>query len=175
MHASATFTVSDWTPAEPPTQVGDVPMISTGASAGLAHMVKTFDGDLVGRSITWFLGCLNETTAAGSYAALEAHEDALCDRLLDGLAGIGGVTLHGRPLRRTPTVLFSVEGVPGRSVHEHLATRGVNAPASSFYALEAARHAGLGDEGAVRAGLAPYTSVEDVDRLLAGVAEIAAS
>jgi len=34
------------------------------------------------------------------------------------------------------------------------------------------RHAGLGDDGAVRAGLAPYTSVEDVDRLVAGVAAL---
>ena len=80
MHASATFTVSDWTPVEPPTQVGDVPMIATGASAGLAHMVKTFDGDLVGRSITWFLGCLNESTGAGSYAALEAVDARLHGR-----------------------------------------------------------------------------------------------
>ena len=80
MHASATFTVSDWTPAEPPSQVGDVPMISTAASAGLAHMVKTFDGDLVGRSITWFLGCLNETPGAGSYAALEAIDGTLGGR-----------------------------------------------------------------------------------------------
>lgn len=80
MHASATFTVSDWTPLEPPTQVGDVPMIATGASAGLAFMVKTFDGDLVGRSITWFLGSLNETTGAGTYAALESVDARLDDR-----------------------------------------------------------------------------------------------
>jgi selenocysteine lyase/cysteine desulfurase len=49
----------------------------------------------------------------------------------------------------------------------------VNAPAGSFYALEAARWLGLGDAGAVRAGLAPYTSEADVDRLLTGVAELA--
>ena len=49
----------------------------------------------------------------------------------------------------------------------------MNAPASSFYALEASRWLGLGDAGAVRAGLAPYTSEDDVDRLLAGVAEVA--
>jgi selenocysteine lyase/cysteine desulfurase len=58
-------------------------------------------------------------------------------------------------------------------VHEHLAAAGVNAPASNFYALEACRWLGLGDAGAVRAGLAPYTNDEDVDRLLAGVAQVA--
>ncbi len=48
----------------------------------------------------------------------------------------------------------------------------MNAPASHFYAIEACRWIGLGDVGAVRAGLAPYTSAEDVDRLVAGVAEV---
>ena len=58
-------------------------------------------------------------------------------------------------------------------MYEHLAARGVNAPASNFYAIEASRWLGLGDAGAVRAGLAPYTSDDDVERLLAGVAEVA--
>lgn len=104
-----------------------------------------------------------------SMAAVEKYEDELLGRLLDGLGALDGVTLHGRPARRTPTALFSVEGRSGREVHEHLAARGVNAPASHFYAIEASRRAGLGDEGAVRAGIAPYTSTEDVDRLLEGV------
>jgi len=108
-----------------------------------------------------------------SMTAAEEHEDALFARLLDGLSGIEGVTLHGAPKRRTPTALFSVEGHAPKAVYEHLATRRVNAPASSFYAIEAARWCGLGDAGAVRAGLAPYTDVRDVDRLVEGVAELA--
>src|SRR6478672_8142728 len=108
-----------------------------------------------------------------SMAAVERHEDELLRRLLAGLESLDGVTLHGRPARRTPTVLFSVAGHTGREVHEKLAAGGVNAPASSFYAIEASRRAGLGDDGAVRAGLAPYTSPEEVDRLVEGVAALA--
>ena len=108
-----------------------------------------------------------------SMRRVEEHEDRLFDRLLAGLDGIEGVTRFGRPARRTPTVLFAVEGRTGTEVHEQLATRGVNAPASSFYALEASRRLGLGADGAVRAGLAPYTSGEDVDRLLEAVGEVA--
>jgi cysteine desulfurase family protein (TIGR01976 family) len=104
---------------------------------------------------------------------VEAHEAELLGGLLDGLAAIDGVTLHGSPKRRTPTVLFSVAGRAPREVYEHLARLGVNAPAGSFYAIEAARRIGLGEPGAVRAGLAPYNNAEDVDRLLAGVAELA--
>ena len=106
-----------------------------------------------------------------SMAAAEEHEDQLFARLLDGLRAQDGVVLHGSPARHTPTALFSVAGRTPREVAELLAARGVNAPAGSFYALEAARWMGLGDAGAVRAGLAPYTDASDVDRLLEGVAE----
>jgi cysteine desulfurase family protein (TIGR01976 family) len=105
-----------------------------------------------------------------SMAAVEAYEAALYDRLRAGLAAIDGVTLHGRPARHTPTLLFSVRGRTPREVHEILAKDDVNAPAGHFYAIEASRALGLGDVGAVRAGLAPYTDDADVDRLLAAVA-----
>jgi len=107
-----------------------------------------------------------------SMAAAEQHEEVLFERLIVGLRESPRVTLHGHPKRRTPTALFSVEGCTPREVYECLATKAVNAPASSFYALEASRWMGLGDEGAVRAGLAPYTNDDDVDRLVAGVAEL---
>jgi cysteine desulfurase family protein (TIGR01976 family) len=108
-----------------------------------------------------------------SMQRVETYEEVLFERLLSGLDSIDGVRRYGRPARRTPTVLFSMEGRAGREVHESLAAAGVNAPASSFYAIETSRWIGLGDTGAVRAGLAPYTSEEDVDRLLAGVADLA--
>lgn len=107
-----------------------------------------------------------------SMAAVEASEDRLFARLLAGLGELDGVALIGQPSRRTPTALFTVAGTTPRHVYEHLASRGVNAPAGSFYAIEAARWLGIGEAGAVRAGLAPYTDDEDVDRLVAGVAEL---
>jgi cysteine desulfurase family protein (TIGR01976 family) len=109
-----------------------------------------------------------------SLRGLEEHEEALLRRLEGGLAETAGVTRYGSPnRRRTPTVLFSVDRVPPATVYRELAGRGVNAPAGSFYALECSRRLGLGDTGAVRAGIAPYTTTADVDRLLAAVAEIA--
>ena len=66
-----------------------------------------------------------------------------------------------------------MEGVADADVADHLAGLGVNAPAGSFYALEASRHLGLGDAGGIRAGIAPYTTAEEVDRLVAGVREVA--
>jgi cysteine desulfurase family protein (TIGR01976 family) len=103
-------------------------------------------------------------------AAVEAHEDRLREDLEAGLAELGGITVWSRAASRTPTLLLRVDGVPDGQVREHLADRGVNAPNGSFYALEASRHLGLGDGGAVRVGLAPYTAVDDVARLLEGIA-----
>jgi cysteine desulfurase family protein (TIGR01976 family) len=107
-----------------------------------------------------------------SNQALERHEDELRARIEAGLAGMPGVTVYSRASLRTPTLLFNLDGVSGQEIHAHLATVGVNAPAGSFYAYGPSRRLGLGDEGGVRVGLAPYNDAEDVDRLLTGLGEI---
>ncbi len=102
-------------------------------------------------------------------AAVEEHEDQLRERLETGLAELPGVTLWSRAASRTPTLLLTVGGGDAAAAYRFLAERGVNAPAGSFYALEASRWLGLGDTGGLRVGLAPYTDDEDVDRLLDGL------
>ncbi len=108
-----------------------------------------------------------------SFAALARYEDELIAVAEQGLSEIPGLRLHGHAKVRTPTLLFSVDGADSARMAEALAARGVNAPAGSFYALQASRHLGLGDGGALRAGLAPYSTHEDVERLIRGVREIA--
>lgn len=104
-----------------------------------------------------------------SYEALEQHEEHLRDRLEPALRAVPGVRVYSNAARRTPTLLFTVDGVDSQVVRQHLAEQGVNAPASHFYAWETSQHLGLGAEGGVRVGLAPYTDESDVDRLLEGV------
>ncbi|MFJ9177126.1 cysteine desulfurase-like protein [Streptomyces sp. NPDC102360] len=101
-----------------------------------------------------------------SFTDLEEHEDALRRRMERGLADVGGITLYSRAERRTPTLLFTVDGRSPVEISRHLAAHGIDAPAGSFYAVEASRRLGLGDAGGVRVGLAPYSSAEDVERLL---------
>lgn len=108
-----------------------------------------------------------------SFAALESHEDALRERIERGLAELGGITVYSRAGRRTPTLLFTVAGLRPADVSRHLAEHAVDAPAGSFYAVEAAHRLGLGDEGGVRVGLAPYNCADDVDRLLTALAGLA--
>ncbi len=104
--------------------------------------------------------------------AVEDHEDRLRERLEEGLAELPGVVLRSRAAHRTPTLLLTFpDAAPGTAAAaaEHLAARGINAPASNFYALETSRHLGLGDAGGLRVGLAPYSDDTDVDRLLEGL------
>ena len=73
-----------------------------------------------------------------------------------------------------PTFCFSVPGRTAQSVAEHLAERDVAVWWGNYYALETMRLLGLDEvDGAVRAGIVHYNTAEEVDRLLAGVAELA--
>lgn len=108
-----------------------------------------------------------------SMNSLEDYEHELFTRMETGLKAIDGVTTYGHAADRTPTIFFSVRNIASAEIYKKLAAMKVNAPSSNFYALEASRQLGLEDFGAVRAGLAPYTTLEDVDRLISGVAEIA--
>jgi selenocysteine lyase/cysteine desulfurase len=101
-----------------------------------------------------------------SFAALEAHEDHLLATLETGIRALPGATAYSNAKRRTPTLLFTLEGHEPQAVRARLAEAGVNAPAGHFYAWECSHHLGLGAEGGIRAGLAPYTNDEDVSRLL---------
>ena len=112
---------------------------------------------------------------AASFRALHAHESALFARLERGVAQLGDrVTVWSRATRRTPTLLMTFAGRSAGEASAFLAARDVHAPAGNFYALEASRALGLGDAGGLRAGLAPYTTADEVDRLLEGLADFLA-
>ncbi|MBM3686007.1 MAG: cysteine desulfurase-like protein [Actinobacteria bacterium] len=109
-----------------------------------------------------------------SMAALEDYEDALHARMREGLESVPGIHLYSNAKHRTPTETFTIDGHSAADISAHLAERGVNAPAGNFYALEVSRWLGLGDAGGVRVGLAPYSTDDDVDRLVAGLRDLTA-
>ena len=76
---------------------------------------------------------------------------------------------------RTATAYFNVAGHAPGQVAEHLAACRVNVWDGDNYAWELTGALGIRDTGsAVRAGVVHYNDRSDVDRLLAGVAELAA-
>lgn len=106
---------------------------------------------------------------AVSLAAVEAHEDRLRHRIEEALSELPGVEIYSRAHRRTPTLLVTFAGHDSLAIQHHLASEGVGAPAGSFYAVEASYALGLGEEGGLRIGLAPYNNDDDVDRLISAL------
>ena len=102
---------------------------------------------------------------------LHQRSDALIRQLWNGLREIGRVRLYGPPpgRARTPTIAFTVNGVPSIEVAEKLAERGVFLSHGDFYAMTVVERLGQNPHGLVRAGCACYTTREEVDRLLAGM------
>jgi cysteine desulfurase family protein (TIGR01976 family) len=107
-------------------------------------------------------------------AGLHARGDALVRQMWAGLSAIESVQCHGpvpgRP--RTPTVAFTVDGVPSETVAGELARRGVFVSHGDFYASTVIERLGFAAEGVVRAGCACYTTGDEVARLVEGVREV---
>lgn len=126
-------------------------------------------------SIDFIAGMDNEATGSRrerivkSMQALEDYEHPLFEYMENQIKRLPGVTTYGHAKHRTPTLYFSFAGKNGVDIYKHLAKTNVNAPCHNFYAFEASHKLGLGDGGALRAGLAPYSTKEDIDRLIAGL------
>ncbi|SFE89765.1 cysteine desulfurase family protein, VC1184 subfamily [Actinoplanes philippinensis] len=107
---------------------------------------------------------------ARSLAAVHEHETALRQRLEAGLRELGDVvTLYSGAVDRTPTSLMNFAGREARAAQIFLAERDVLAPAGSFYAYEP--FVALKLDAALRVGLAPYNTAEEIDRLIGGLNE----
>jgi cysteine desulfurase family protein (TIGR01976 family) len=120
-------------------------------------------------------GSTRRARLEAAFAALHARGHALVERLWAGLRALPGVTVYGPPPRqpRTPTVAFTVRGTAPEAVARALAERAVFVSHGDFYAQTVVTRLGHAEHGVVRAGCACYTTADEVDRLLAGVAALA--
>lgn len=110
-----------------------------------------------------------------AFTKIAAHERALCDRLLDGLDAVGAER-YGLPSTqgRTATVAFNMPKLPAQEVARLLGGMGVAVAAGHYYAFSLMMNR-LGLEnrgGAVRASALHYTNSDDVDALLAALANL---
>lgn len=102
-------------------------------------------------------------------AAVEAHEHRLVSAALDGLTGIPQVRVVGPAdpaIRRSP-VAFVVDGVHAHDVGQVLDDDGVAVRVGHHCA--APLHRRMGVAATVRASFALYNTLDEVDRLIAGV------
>jgi cysteine desulfurase family protein (TIGR01976 family) len=132
----------------------------------------------------WELGTLPFEQLAAAHAAARfvldrvvplgwAEEQALGDKLDAGLRAVDGVYVLGeRRPGDAPTRWFTVAGVEPETVARRLADQRIAVWAGTNYAWEISHWLGLGDAGAVRAGLVHYNEAADVDRFLDALARI---
>jgi cysteine desulfurase family protein (TIGR01976 family) len=110
-----------------------------------------------------------------TFDTLHARGDALLTKLWNSLAEVPGLTLYGptpgNP--RTPTLSFTLRGITTDDVAVALAKKGVFVSNGDFYASTIVDRLGLVPDGLVRVGCSCYTSEAEVDRLIAGVHELA--
>jgi cysteine desulfurase family protein (TIGR01976 family) len=114
-----------------------------------------------------------------AWRVLQAHETALCRRLLEGLADVPGLRVRGiadpaRCAERVPTVAFTLAGRTPRSVAERLGAQGIFVWDGDYYAVDVVDALGLrATGGMVRVGLAHYNTSAEVDRLIEALHQIA--
>jgi cysteine desulfurase/selenocysteine lyase len=118
----------------------------------------------LGATLDWMQGL--------DWDAIQAHEERLTRRLIDGLTSLAGVRLLG-PVDtrdRRGVVTFSVDGFSADDVCRFLDDRGIALRGGYHCAQPLVRAFGV--EGAARASLAPYSIDADVDGLLQGVEDL---
>ncbi len=108
--------------------------------------------------------------------AMERYEQPLAEKMLDELSSIRRVRVYGPPrdYPRTSTISFTVEGINAGRVAAELGQKGLFVWDGHFYAIRLVEKLGLDQcGGLVRAGLCPYNTEEEIDRLLEEIRRIA--
>ena len=109
---------------------------------------------------------------ATTFAELHRRQVEMFKIMWDGLSSLSGVTVYGPPpgMKRTATVCFSVAGYRSEDVARKLAEKGLFLSDGDFYASTVIER--IGTRGLVRAGLACYTTTEEVERLVEEVGRV---
>ncbi len=120
-------------------------------------------------------GSLREKIVA-SMKDIYTYEHELARKLYHSLQEIPGVTVYGPAVAdelRAPTVSFTITGISAGEVAKHLGEQGIYVWDGDFYAITVVQQLGLNEQGGlVRVGFAPYNTIDEVERVLAGVREL---
>ncbi|HMO13886.1 MAG TPA: cysteine desulfurase-like protein [Pirellulaceae bacterium] len=123
----------------------------------------------------------SQTTRRGqlnvAFQAIQAYEQNLSRRLLEGLQSIDGIKVYGvtelsNLHRRFPTFSITHDRLPVPQLAKELADRQIQVWSGNYYALQFTEQLGLEPDGMVRIGLVHYNTAQEIDRLLNEIANI---
>jgi cysteine desulfurase family protein (TIGR01976 family) len=134
----------------------------------VGHRYET--GTLAHELLAGFVACVDYMHDVG-WDWILAHERALGERFLDGLPDRW--RLHGPPSMqgRVPTFAITDATLSPEEAAARLGERGFAVWHGNYYAVEIMDALGL-DDGAVRVGIVHYNTPDEVDGLLAALAEL---
>ncbi|MCP8970793.1 cysteine desulfurase-like protein [Ectobacillus ponti] len=108
-----------------------------------------------------------------AFRRIEAYENQLAQKLRQALAELPQVQVYQAPedTAKTPTVAFRIKQAPPEEVCRWMAeNHSIFIASGDFYASTLAEKLGIGQNGGwIRAGLAPYSTEAEIDRLIAAV------
>ncbi len=128
---------------------------------------------------SWGAGESERERIVSAMRGIGAWEHALGAYYHQSVAAIPGVTAYGPDFtpaagQRAPTVSITIDGVTPHDAARSLGARGLQVWDGHFYAARAIEVLGLEPRGGViRTGVVMYNTCGEIDRLLAGVAELA--
>jgi len=111
-----------------------------------------------------------------AFTAIEAYENSLCTRMLEGVGEISGVRIVGiadpdRIGERTPTLGLIAEARSPDALSEALGERGIFTWGGNSYALPLTEALGIEPQGVLRAGLLHYNTAHEVDCFIGALSE----
>jgi cysteine desulfurase family protein (TIGR01976 family) len=145
----------------------------------LAGLVATIDYlTELGRRVSSSVSNRRDALVA-AMMAIQEYEQSLAQELIPSLLKIPGVTIYGitDPARfswRTPTVGMLLAGYSPYELAKALGERGIFTWNGNFYALSLMQRLGVESRGGLlRIGLVHYNTLEEVQRLLHSLQELA--
>lgn len=109
-----------------------------------------------------------------------AYENALAQKLIDGLSDIDGLTIRGitdpkRLSERVPTVSFTVDGIAPETIVRQMNSENIFLWSGHNYAWEIVHQLGIpAEQGVVRIGIAHYNTSAEIDETLESVHRVIA-
>jgi len=112
------------------------------------------------------------------YRALEEYENEIAGYIRTEMRKIKGITIYEADdsVPKTPTIAFRAEGISNKDFCSRMCEEhSIFIATGDFYAMTLALKLGVRDKGSfIRAGLAPYNTLEEADRFLDGIKAIMA-
>ncbi|MEI3606387.1 cysteine desulfurase-like protein [Pseudogracilibacillus sp. SE30717A] len=134
-----------------------------GVSEAIRFIASIGEGNLLSEQLT------------SAYSKMNEYENYLADHLRSHLADFDHITLYqaDNTVSKTPTVAFQVKGMEPKLVCHHLAQDyGLHLEYGNFYAQTLIEKLNVKHQALVRAGIAPYNTVEEINRLIQAVKDL---